>query len=76
MVEKDLLIAFGKKVSEARNKKGISQEELAFEAGFDRTYISLIERGKRNPSLKTILRLCEVLKVQPSSLFPIMEIKS
>ncbi len=54
MVETPLLL-FGENIKKVREKKGLSQEELANIAGFDRTYISLIERGKRNLSLMNII---------------------
>ncbi len=60
--------AFGKAVREAREKLGLSQEELGFESELDRTYISGIERGVRNPTVKTILRICRALGTRPSSL--------
>jgi transcriptional regulator with XRE-family HTH domain len=40
-----------------RERAEISQEELAFRAGLDRTYVSGIERGRRNPSLKSMQRV-------------------
>lgn len=46
-----------------RLEKGWSQDELAYETGSDRTYISDIERGLRNPSLKTLARLAYALDV-------------
>ena len=49
---------------------GISQETLAERADLHRTYISDLERGQRNPSLKTILRLAHALEVSISTLFP------
>jgi transcriptional regulator with XRE-family HTH domain len=54
---------FGSRVRELRQAKGISQEGLADKAGLDRTYISSIERGKRNISLENIERLAKALKV-------------
>jgi transcriptional regulator with XRE-family HTH domain len=41
--------------------QALSQEQLAARAGLDRTYVSGIERGKRNPSLKTADRIAEAL---------------
>jgi len=62
MLDKNKLLQhFGKNLKEARNHKGISQEELALSLGFDRTYISMIERGKRNPSLFTIYKIAHFL---------------
>ena len=66
----DLLKRFGKRLREERTKRDLSQEELGFQTGLDRTYISGIERGERNPSLKNISKLAKALKVPTSSLFP------
>ena len=55
--------AFGQTLRELRQKKGWSQETLAFEAGVDRNYISLIELGRNSPSLKMIFKLCRALGV-------------
>ena len=49
--------AFGEVLKQARKQKGISQEKLALNSDLDRTFISLIERGKRQPSLIPILLL-------------------
>ena len=54
---------FGDKVRSERAKVGLSQEKLALSSGLDRTYISGIERGRRNPSLKNIGRIANALKV-------------
>lgn len=60
--------AFGQAVRDARESLGYSQEELCFRSDLDRTYISGIERGVRNPTLKTIVRLAEALDTKPSKL--------
>jgi transcriptional regulator with XRE-family HTH domain len=52
-----------------RERAEISQEELAFRAGLDRTYISGIERGRRNPSLKSMQRLAAVLNLSLDEVF-------
>ena len=62
------LAAFGRAVRRRRERMGKSQEQFAFDAGLDRTYVSGIERGVRNPTVKTILRLCAVLGTKPSKL--------
>jgi transcriptional regulator with XRE-family HTH domain len=64
-----LLKGFGQKVRQERMKVGISQEELGFRTGLDRTYISGIERGARNPSLKNIGKIAKALKIPLSDLF-------
>lgn len=63
------LTAFGVNLRDARNSARISQEELASLAGLDRTYISLLERGKRNPSLVCIGKLAQALKIPISDVF-------
>lgn len=57
----DIQKRFGSKVRSIRNKKAISQEELAFKCGLHRTYISDIERGTRNVSLKNIEKIARAL---------------
>lgn len=47
----------------------LSQEELSDRAGLDRTYVSGCERGKRNPSLKTMIRLAKALEVDLKDFF-------
>ncbi|WP_041286706.1 helix-turn-helix domain-containing protein [Desulfomonile tiedjei] len=59
---------FGEVLQELRRKRGLSQEEFGFECELHRTYISLLERGKRIPSLTTIIQLAIVLKVSPSEI--------
>ncbi len=46
----------------------MSQERLGFESGYHRTYISLLERGLQNPSLRTILSLASALDIPAAAL--------
>jgi len=57
--------AFGIVLRNLRNEKAISQEKLALEANLARTYVSLLERGLRQPSLTTILNIAAVLGTPP-----------
>jgi transcriptional regulator with XRE-family HTH domain len=50
-------------VGRLRRQKGLTQEELAFEAKIDLTYMGGIERGKRNPSLLVMVRIAKALSV-------------
>lgn len=59
--EQDIAVRFGKRVRERRQAKGLSQEAFAAAAGLDRTYISGIERGKRNVSLRNIEVIAKAL---------------
>lgn len=61
--------AFGAAVRSARLRLGITQETLAEQSHLDRTYISGIESGVRNPTVVSIFRLASALQVRPSDLF-------
>lgn len=60
--------AFGIVLRDLRRKRSLSQEALAQESELDRTFISLLERGLRQPSLTTILQLAGPLGVRPEQL--------
>ena len=62
--------AFGRRVSEVRASRKVTQEELATRAGLHRTAISLIEQGKREARLTTIYKLSSALGVHPRQLMP------
>jgi len=49
-------------------ERGLSQEELAFECGLHRTYVSGVERGVRNPTVVVLERISKALKVATSLL--------
>lgn len=53
-----------------REKRQLSQLELSFESGVSQNMITYIENCKRTPTLNTILKLCNALKIDPSVLFP------
>lgn len=72
-MERNLAKKFGKALRQIRKEKGISQEALALNAGFDRTYISLIERGLRLPSLSTLFLVAKELKVPAWSIIKRLE---
>jgi transcriptional regulator with XRE-family HTH domain len=58
----------GENVRRAREAIGLSQEELGDKAGIDRTYVSGVERGVRNPTVKVLARLAEALGTTPDRL--------
>lgn len=68
MSEEKILQRFGLHVKDLRLKQGFSQEDLASLCELDRTYISGIERGKRNISLLNILKLAGALQSSASEL--------
>ncbi|MCS7465009.1 helix-turn-helix domain-containing protein [Paenibacillus doosanensis] len=63
----------GKIVKSIRIKKGLSQEDLAFECNVDRSYISMIEVGRNEPSVSKIFEICEGLNIKPSDFFKLVE---
>jgi transcriptional regulator with XRE-family HTH domain len=62
------LKAFGRAVRERRSELDLSQEDLGFRAEIDRTYVSGVERGVRNVTLRVVLRLSTALGVDPADL--------
>ena len=68
MREKVLLV-FGAKVRERREAKGLSQEDLADLADLDRTYVSGIERGLRNPTLLMSVKIAKALGTTVEELY-------
>lgn len=52
----------------ARQRAGLTQEQLAFEAKIDLTYVGGIERGKRNPSVLVLVRIADALNIEPAGL--------
>lgn len=68
MARTSLQQKLGKKIKALRNEAGLSQEKMGELTGLDRTYISDIERGVRNPSLKSLQKLATALKVSISDL--------
>jgi len=59
---------FGKNVRTKRQQLGLSQEALAFDAKSNRTYISDVERGTRNPSIEVVQRIAKALGVSMGEL--------
>jgi transcriptional regulator with XRE-family HTH domain len=58
--------AFGKTLKSRRLSSNLSQEQLGLKSGLSRPYISELEMGKKDPSLFTIFKLADALKVKPS----------
>ncbi|MNW45034.1 DNA-binding transcriptional repressor PuuR [compost metagenome] len=65
----------GKNVKSIRIKQGLSQEDLAHECNVDRSYISMIEVGRNEPSVTKIFELCKGLKIKPSDFFKLVEVE-
>lgn len=64
----DVVQLLGRNVRRYRKLKGMTQEQLALEAGMERSYVSDLERGQRNPSIRALARLAEALSIQPMRL--------
>jgi transcriptional regulator with XRE-family HTH domain len=58
----------GKNLARIRKEQGVTQEKLQAISGIDRGYISGVERGVRNPSIRNIERMAKALKVKVSDL--------
>lgn len=64
----DVVSQLGRNVRTIRLEAGLSQEELAFRAGLKRSYLSDLERGTRNPSVRALGRIADALGIAPSEL--------
>jgi transcriptional regulator with XRE-family HTH domain len=65
--------ALGEAIRSTREAKGLSQEALAEESGLHVTHIGGLERGVRNPSYATLIRLSEALKMEPGALLSLAD---
>ena len=68
MDPRDLREAFAANLRRLRHAKGISQEDLAHQAGINRSYMSKLEKGASYPGLEIIAKLSTVLNVEPAEL--------
>jgi len=69
-MNEEVCVRFGEKLRNIRLELGYSQEELSFKTGLHRTYISSVERGKRNISLTNIKKLADALGLKMKDLMP------
>jgi len=68
MVKVKLETKLGKNIRKYRKRLKLSQENLAFEAHIERSYVSAIEKGKRNPSIQVVAKIARALKVSVGDL--------
>jgi len=66
---KDIRILFGERIKAFRKKKGFSQEDLGFKSSLHRTYISEVERGRRNISIVNIAKIAKAFNLRIKELF-------
>jgi len=59
----------GRRIRELRKRADLSQEALALEAEIDRTYITSVENGRRNISIRMLVRICDALGVSLATFF-------
>ncbi|HEY0953512.1 MAG TPA: helix-turn-helix transcriptional regulator [Roseateles sp.] len=69
----NLAITFGQVLRDQRKQVGLTQEQLGFEAGLERNYISMLERGERQPTLSTLVKLAKPLRKRASQLVALVE---
>lgn len=68
--QKETLMLIGDNIRKYRDKKGWSQEKLAFECNLHRTYIGAVERGERNITILNLIKIKDVLEVKLNQLYP------
>ena len=64
----DITVQFGRNLRACRIQRQLSQEDLGEIAGLHRTYISGLERGIRNPSIRIVAQLAAALEIEPGDL--------
>lgn len=69
----DLAIIFGRVLRDLRKQAGLTQERLGFEAELERNYISMLERGERQPTLTTLIKLAKPLRRRASQIVALVE---
>lgn len=69
MGNEEISINFGNALKECRLDRGLSQEQLALESGLDRTYISMLERNIKTPTITTVVKIAKSLSISPVTLF-------
>lgn len=62
-------LSFGRAIRKFRERKNMSQEDLALSAQMDRSYVGRVERGEKSVSLDKIWQLCTALEATPAELF-------
>jgi len=67
--EKEYLISLGKRIKGIRLQKKISQTEIAYRCGFDKSNYNTIESGKRNPTIISLLKIAKALDISLIDLF-------
>lgn len=70
ITHREILQKFGERLQKIRKSQGVSQEELAAKLSMHRTYVGMIERGERNPTVRTLYKIAKALKVTSSELLP------
>ena len=63
-MDNEILILFGKHLTQLRKKSNLSQEKLAEKSGLHRTYIGMIERGEKNITLINIIKISNALNIE------------
>ncbi len=63
----------GRELQRAREAAGMTQEELSFRAGVDRSYISQLENERKSPTVEMLVRLCDAMSVSASGLIARVE---
>jgi putative transcriptional regulator len=67
--EREFLIALGKRIRALRLEKRISQTEIAYRCGFDKSNYNTIESGKRNVTVTSLLKISKALDISLIDLF-------
>ncbi len=68
MSDKEFLVKMGNAIKQARKDRNLTQAALAYEIGMEKSNLSVIENGKSNPQILTIIRICSALEISVDKL--------
>jgi len=71
----DISTAFGKVIRQLRVDAGLTQEQLGLEAELRRTFVSVLELGQQQPTITTIFKLSNALKMPASKIIELVELE-
>lgn len=74
-MDESITRAFGLVLRRLRKERGLSQEELGFEAGLQRKHISSLELGEKQPTIKSVFKLAAALNIKPGKLVDFVDME-
>jgi transcriptional regulator with XRE-family HTH domain len=65
----DIKAAIGERIAQLRNAKGLSQQKFSYEAEIERSYLTHVEKGRKNISIETLIKITDALEISLKDFF-------